>query len=254
MDSWDCPGQVPELSAWAGLTIESELPGGNRNRVLKASLDGRWVVVRHSDHSDGSLMWELRLLRYLQGRGIPVPRIIATDQGQLHAGGWSVQSFVEGRRASVPGDAPVMVETFRRIHRATAGWPQRPGARSASELLAGARGEDIDLTVMPAGLAAAIRQAWRLVGPRGAGVVHGDPGLDNILVTDDDSCVVIDWDEARVDDPGFDLADIDPAGSGRDWCRAAEAWEIAACWRAEPQYAASLVPGFMGAPEDEPSS
>ncbi len=55
----------------------------------------------------------------------------------------------------------------------------------------------------------------------------------------------MDWDEARVDVPAFDLAALpddalaDPSTSGDRQLlrRAALAWEVATCWTVEPDYA-----------------
>ena len=70
-------------------------------------------------------------------------------------------------------------------------------------------------------------------------VVHGDAGGMNALVAPDGSCALIDWDEARVDDPLFDV----PADPGEE--RAALAWEVATCWMREPGYAKRLAVTVM---------
>lgn len=47
--------------------------------------------------------------------------------------------------------------------------------------------------------------------------------------------MLIDWDEARVDDPLFDLKVTEAEEL------AALAWEIAVCWKPEPAYARALA-------------
>ncbi|MCD2104416.1 phosphotransferase [Rhodococcus erythropolis] len=82
----------------------------------------------------------------------------------------------------------------------------------------------------------AVRDAWRsALGSGRVGVVNGDCGPRNAIVDTRGRCVLIDWDEARVDDPLFDL----PSDELEQ--RAAWAWEIATCWSTEPVYAKSLI-------------
>lgn len=71
--------------------------------------------------------------------------------------------------------------------------------------------------------------------PRDRCVIHGDPVGANALITPEGNCVLIDWDEARVDDPLFDLK----LTEGEE--RAALAWEIVVCWKPEPSYARELA-------------
>ncbi|MFI8568747.1 phosphotransferase family protein [Rhodococcus sp. NPDC078407] len=66
--------------------------------------------------------------------------------------------------------------------------------------------------------------AWRGARtPSPTCVVHGDPSAENAIIDERGRCVLIDWDEARVDQPHYDL----PAGP------------------AKPDYAKSLVRDFM---------
>ena len=92
---------------------------------------------------------------------------------------------------------------------------------------------------MPPELVAVVRAAWSALPAAEHCVVHGDAGPGNAIITQDGGCVLIDWDEARVDNPAFDTG-YDPAAR-----RAQLAWEIATCWVAEPRYAKSLVPEFL---------
>jgi aminoglycoside phosphotransferase (APT) family kinase protein len=126
----------------------------------------------------------------------------------------------------------------------TRGWPQRPGAASSRDLLEADQGADVRLDLMPGELVWRIRSAWSPVQVGTPCVVHGDLAASNLLV-DGDAVALLDWDEARVDVPWFDLAAIPaptplplPARVGRDRLTAAAlAWEVATCWVAEPDYA-----------------
>lgn len=146
----------------------------------------------------------------------------------------------------IPGEAlddkddPRLLKALEALHIATTGWPQRPGSRGAHDLLTCDRGGDIDLSSMPMQLVDRIRAAWSgLQMGSNHCVVHGDAGPGNAVLTRDGRCVLIDFDEARVDHPIFDTG-ATPAAR-----RAQLAWEIATCWHAEPHYAQSLVPSFM---------
>ena len=71
-------------------------------------------------------------------------------------------------------------------------------------------------------------------------VVHGDPCAANVRVSAD-GIGLLDWDEARVDHPDLDLADLPsvelPAARYRVARAAVAAWEAAAGWQLEPDYA-----------------
>jgi aminoglycoside phosphotransferase (APT) family kinase protein len=106
-------------------------------------------------------------------------------------------------------------------------------------LLTETRGGDIALDRMPADVVARCRAAWAALPPVEACVVHGDPGTGNVVLTTS-AVGLLDWDEARVDDPRFDLGALpDAAGVGATPAvrRAALAWDVATCWVAEPAYA-----------------
>jgi Ser/Thr protein kinase RdoA (MazF antagonist) len=130
--------------------------------------------------------------------------------------------------------------TLRRIHRLTAGWPQRPGFASTIELLTAERGGDVDLSAMPAAAVAACRQAGEELAGAPQAVVHGDPGAANIRVTEV-GVGFLDWDEARVDCTDLDLAELPvsdlPPGRLKIARTAATAWEAANGWIIEPAYA-----------------
>ena len=95
---------------------------------------------------------------------------------------------------------------------------------------------------MPPEAAARCRAAWTRICHVPTTVIHGDPGKDNILVTDAGP-VLVDWDEARVDAPHFDLAALPDHACplvGDERCvarQAASAWEAATAWRREAGYA-----------------
>ncbi|HEY0453457.1 phosphotransferase [Actinophytocola sp.] len=137
------------------------------------------------------------------------------------------------------GDWPAVARELRRLHSLTAGWPQRPGFRSTTELLTADRGGDVDLTAMPADAVAACRRAWAALGGPHS-VVHGDPCAANVRMSAA-GIGLLDWDEARVDHPALDLADLPDLPGDGVAKSAVNAWEAAAGWRLEPAYARSRL-------------
>ncbi|WP_109472992.1 phosphotransferase enzyme family protein [Ornithinimicrobium cavernae] len=228
--------ELVPLTAWSGLEVMGPLSGGHRNTVLLGRLGEHRVVIRRSRRSAESLAWELDLLEHLHTDGVVVPETVPTADGQRHRDGWHVQLHIDGREPA-PADDQALLAALRDVHARTSGWPQRPGSRSARELLTTEVGGDIDLSAVPPSLRETLRAAWAVVDPQARCVVHGDAGGANALVLSDGRCALLDWDEARVDDPLFDLA----APNEPLHTRAALAWEIATCWVVEPDYARSLV-------------
>jgi len=127
-----------------------------------------------------------------------------------------------------------------RLHDLTRGHRQRPGFRSTRDLLVADRGGDVDLTLMPPRAVAACRAAWAALPELPPAVVHGDPGPGNIRIQDN-TVGFLDWDESRVDNPAVDLAELPVRVLPRDIDAAAklaaEAWEAANGWQAEPDHA-----------------
>lgn len=232
--------QLEELlsSSWPGLKVSDRMSGGARTEVWSGFLRDRAIVLRYSSRSDDSRTWEWNLLKRLNLAGIRVPRLVPTTDGVLDVSGWHVYPYVEGREPDA--DDPRLLGTLRAVHAETVGWPQRPGSVSASTLLTSNSGGDVDLTRMPTDLVEALRDAWRsAMDTHPSSVVHGDCGPRNALIEAKGQCVLIDWDEARVDAPIFDLPTNDLER------RAGLAWEIATCWCTEPSYARSLVGQLM---------
>jgi Ser/Thr protein kinase RdoA (MazF antagonist) len=228
-----------ELEAWGSLRVVGRLGGGNRNEVLEVRRGHERLVARRSWRSAASLCWEVRLLEHLAERGIRVPVVVPALDGRRHVDGVLVMSWLEGRPPRV-GDWPAVAATLRRVHEATRGWPQRPGAASTRDLLTEERGGDVDLAKMPGGAVAACRRAWAGLAGSAEAVVHGDPGPANIRITPA-GVGLLDWDEARVDATDLDLAELPAAGLPPHRLAlvraAATAWETANGWTVEPSYA-----------------
>ncbi|WP_092166643.1 phosphotransferase [Bosea sp. OK403] len=223
------------LSRWGDDVARIEpLAGGVANNVWSVRVRGRLAVGRLGKRSDADLAWETELLQYLDREGLTVPVPIPTADGQLFADGLVVMTYVEGGPPQTEADWRRVADTLRRLHRLTAGWPQRPGWRSSTDLLHAETGTRINLGAMPPEGVARCRAAWaRLVG-RPSCVVHGDPNPRNIHMTAG-RVGLIDWDESRVDVPDLDLV-LPHNAAGLDGvvhdiaAQASAAWEAAVCW------------------------
>jgi Ser/Thr protein kinase RdoA (MazF antagonist) len=223
------------LAQWGDDVARIErLAGGVANDVWSVRINGQLAVARRGARSDADLAWETALLQHLDREGLTVPAPIPTTDGRLFADGVVVMTYVEGGPPTTVADWRRVADTLRHLHRLTAGWPQRPGWRSSTDLLQAETGTRINLGAMPPEGVARCRAAWaRLVGQPTA-VVHGDPNPRNIRITAD-RVALIDWDEARVDIATLDLvlphnaAALDAAThdiAAQAWA----AWEAAVCW------------------------
>ena len=223
------------LAQWGDDVARVErLAGGVANDVWSVRINGQLAVARRGARSDADLAWETALLQHLDREGLTVPAPLPTTDGRLFADGVVVMTYVEGGPPTTAADWRRVADTLRHLHRLTAGWPQRPGWRSSTDLLQAESGTRINLGAMPPEGVARCRAAWaRIVGqPRS--VVHGDPNPRNIRITAD-RVALIDWDEARVDISTLDLvlphnaAALDAAThdiAAQAWA----AWEAAVCW------------------------
>jgi Ser/Thr protein kinase RdoA (MazF antagonist) len=227
------------LAAWGQPEVTGVLGGGNRNTVLDLRLGTRRLVARCSRRDPASLDWEVALLGHLARNGLRVPAVVPSLDGRCHIAGVIVQTWLDGTPPG-PADWPAVAAFLRRLHKVTAGWPQRPGFASTRELLTAGRGGDVDLCVMPAGAVTDCRRAWTRLEGSPEAVVHGDPGPTNIRMSQA-GAGLLDWDEARVDYTVLDLAEIPgsdlPPGTLTAAQAAVTAWEAANGWGIEPAYA-----------------
>ncbi len=223
------------LHRWGDDAVAVEpLTGGVSNEVWRVRIGDRDAVARLGHRTDADLAWETDLMVTLDRGGLCVPVPIPTVDGQRFADGLVVMTFVEGRPPDGEADWRRVAATLRRLHTLTAGWPQRPGWRSSTDLLTAESGTRIDLTAMPAEGVARCRAAWARLAGGTTCVAHGDPNSGNIRITDD-RVGLIDWDESHVDVPELDLVlphDAADLGEVRYdiAAQASAAWEAAVCW------------------------
>lgn len=228
--SWDA------LSNWGPDARRIKpLSGGVANDVWSIELAGRLVVGRLGRRSDDDLAWEAGLLQHLDRQGLAVPVPIPALDGRLFVDGLMLMPYLEGGPPETASDWQRVAEFLRRLHAATAGWPQRPGWRSSGDLLQADQGTRIDLRAMPAEAVERCRAAWARLAGRPTCAVHGDLNPGNVRVTSD-RVALIDWDESHVDVPELDLVLPHNAGGLMEpdldiATQASAAWEAAVCWK-----------------------
>ena len=122
-------------------------------------VNGRLAVSWLGRRSNADLAWETDLLRHLDRAGLTVPVPIPTTDGRLFADGLVVMTYLDGGRPETPADWRRVAGTLRELHRLTRDWPQRPGWRSATDLLHADTGTKIDLGAMPPEAVARCRAA-----------------------------------------------------------------------------------------------
>lgn len=230
----------PELRHWdPDYEVLGPLTGGHRNQVVAVLLRGERRVARRSRRSAAALEWEIGLLEHLATHGVAVPSPLRTTDRERLVGSTIVLPWVGGREPANEDDWYAVAAELGRLHRATVGYPQRPGFRTARELVTHDTGGDVDVRRLPDDVAATCRSAWAAL-PEETSVVHGDPSPGNIRLTGE-RVTFLDWDECRVDSPDLDLAalpiEVLPAERRSAARTALAAWEAASAWVHEPEYA-----------------
>ena len=227
---------TPPLDAWGLTGTAVPLTGGHRNTVLRVGD----FVLKTTRRSEAAIAWLLPVFQRLERYGLRAPHPIRSARGGFIAEGWICEPFVTG----TPCNPLHLRAAWPRVTRSSGNIPQRPGFAAARTLCRMPRGGDIDLTRLPPVLARALRTAWRALDHARPCIVHADLNSSNLILTGD-GIAIIDWDEARVDHPGFDRAAL---GIGtRIETHAALAWEIACSWQLEPHHARTRLRAFTSA-------
>jgi Ser/Thr protein kinase RdoA (MazF antagonist) len=224
------------LALWGrDATCIEPLTGGSSNDVWSVRIDGKLAVARLGTRNDADLAWETALLQHLDHEGLTVPLTIPTRDGRYFVDGLMVMTYMEGGPPETEADWRRVAATLRQLHKATQGWPQRPGWKSSIDFLTADRGTRIDLTAMPPEAVARCRAAWSRLSGRETCVVHGNPTNPGNVRMTANQIALIDWDEAHRDVPDLDLVlaynAADLGAPAHDIAaQAAAAWEAAVCW------------------------
>jgi Ser/Thr protein kinase RdoA (MazF antagonist) len=185
------------------------LDGGFHNRLIRC---GKFVV-RFEQRTVESVEWEHDLLRWL-GEAVPevvVPRIATDGSSFLMVGKGiaTVLAYVEGGRSEALG-AP---DLLARLHQRGAAWSRRdprPGRPSLRDL-DWERNDwwDWELITKPPGLERAYEDLRDWVGSSPSLLtlpIHGDFGVENLIVRDRTIAAVIDWEYARLEWAALELS------------------------------------------------
>ena len=230
------------LANWGAVELLSRASTGSVNDVWSARRGDDEYFVRGSTRGGQALQWELDLLSKAGALGLGVPDVVPALDGRTSVDGVVVFRRVRGERPSSRSDWTLVRDYLLALHDAMADTPQRPGFLSAVDLLAADAGGLVDLGAMPDDAVKRCRGAWSRLEGRTRCVIHGDPAEDNVFIGPS-GAVLIDWDEARVDVPLFDLAalpdEVCPLPEDDRWIarQAASAWEAAITWRRDREYA-----------------
>ncbi|MCA9873537.1 MAG: phosphotransferase family protein, partial [Anaerolineales bacterium] len=153
---------------------------------------------------------EFQLLRRLQDAGIAAPPPHYADPaGALLGKPCLVMGYIEGQLDFAPADLPQAMRQFAhhlaQIHSLTdakLGWPLLPRLGVACPELARPQSDSaLETAPLRRALAAAVRPS----SPT-AVLLHGDYWPGNVLWQAGEITAVIDWEDARLGDPLFDLS------------------------------------------------
>jgi aminoglycoside phosphotransferase (APT) family kinase protein len=239
--STDPPGvSVPDLEGFlrqslpgllrGPLTVEL-LSGGRSNLTyLLGDGSGRWVLRRpplgHVLATAHDMDREFRVLSALHPTQVPVPRPLISAGPEVIGAPFYVMDFTDGavlrdraQLAAFGGTAATtlaqrLIDVLARLHQIDphsvglgelgrpAGYLERQ-LRRWERQLAASHSRDL-----PELAALGERLAQGLPTSQGAGIVHGDYRLDNVVVDPGDGRVlgVLDWEMATLGDPLTDLA------------------------------------------------
>lgn len=228
---------LPDLRSFPAVTLLRPLPGGHRNVAWLVQSGQDLLVAKSTRRDSAQLHWLLPVQRAARQAGFIVPPLLRASCGHFAPHGWTLEPFVKGRHAEL-ADLPALAPALKGFHQAAAPLAQRPGFHSLCDLQRHDQSGDIDLTTLPPDLCQSLRRAWARVSPTTMGIIHGDFGPGNLIMTPQGPAL-IDWDEARLDWLFLDCAVQRSLPS--DQAQAHLAYEIASGWHTEPDHARQLV-------------
>lgn len=204
------------LSAWGGGQILGPLPGGARSAPVLVEVAGRLCVARATETPEPGLRWLRHALEHAKRSGLAVPKMIPTRYGAFTAGGWRVETYLDGVSLSDRECARALRSAINRLHASGFRMPPRPG------IPAHARGGHNTL-------------------------IHGDLHVGNLLRLPSGQLALLDWAEARRDSPLYDLTALarmarQPVAPRHRLAHLA--YEIETGWHTEPAYGRRMARRF----------
>jgi aminoglycoside phosphotransferase (APT) family kinase protein len=204
-------GQLEVLpGGHSGLTYR--LPTGTGAVVIKAVPPGRPAVGRHD------MLRQARILAALTGSAVPVPALIATDEGEP---AWFAMAWANGQAIEPVLDGVELPPGLARSRAFTAASVLAQLHRIDPAVVTGAALDAVSLTdelakwtavlhagpeeFVPRGAVLADSLASQIPAPIGLGIVHGDFRLGNILFDGTGPQALVDWEIWGIGDPRVDL-------------------------------------------------
>lgn len=245
--------ELPNLAAFGHFQTLRPLPGGHRNAVWLVQGRSGHFVAKSTRRTQCQLLWLQGPQMAARSAGFIVPGLVAAPDGQLAPTGWTLEPFVSGV-AATSLDLSQFGPRIESFHKASQQITQRPGFASLRALLREERSGDVNLADLPPDLLLRLRAFWAGVADTPLTAIHGDLGPANVVMTPDGPAL-LDWDEARVDYAFLDTIFVSPLS--KDQTAAHLAFEIASCWRPEPDRARQLIKAltpFGSTPHQQPSA
>ncbi|MFC3077540.1 phosphotransferase [Phenylobacterium terrae] len=236
--AWPLTGGVSAATS----ALEIELPGGERRRFVVRRPGGHYLRdLREAD---------VALLERLGEAGLPAPRPRLLDaEGEIFGQPALVLDYLEGEldfgEADLPGKLDALARQLAAIHAADLSrfLPLLPNLDQRAFAFFARTPEDPDESLGESEVRAALQNRPRPPRSNADVLLHGDFWPGNVLWRDGRISGVIDWEDAAVGDPLYDLAI-----SRLDllWAYGPEAVDpfTAAYARAAPQVDLTLLPWF----------
>lgn len=225
------------MAAW-GLAPSplTPLKGGHRGQVLASATH----VFKSTQLPDPALRWLDPVKAVARRAGFEVPEHLDTRDGQRSHRGWTCAPRLQLSAAS-PEDLAEAQARIGWLHRQSREMPQRPGFLASTAYTHNAHGREVDLRILPPALAQACLRAFAALPKAPLCAIHADLHRGNLGRTPQGTLALLDWTEARLDLPLFDLPPPDQISQ-----TARMAWEMACCWHAEPQRARQIAQDSFG--------
>jgi Ser/Thr protein kinase RdoA (MazF antagonist) len=221
------PDGIAERWGLAPLPPAEPLEGGHKNTLLRCGN----VVLRVEQRDPESIAWEHELTTFLShdvpGVVAPLAALDGSTFAEMDGIVVSVLPFVEGTPLDRDDEAQRLevARLLARLHWVGRVWKRaRPDRPAFADLdLEVNAWWDVRIFEMPPVLARAYERSrtWLAAAPKlGRGAVHGDFYRGNLRVRDSRIRGVLDWEDARVDWPAWELANATwefCKDEGSDW-------------------------------------
>lgn len=191
----------------AGMTaVEVAAPNGESRR---------WVVRRPNaavlNHNPQAAAQEYRLLQTLHAQGINVPAPVYLDEpGAVFNAPCLVLDYIDGAPEFAPVDrsdfARRLAGQLAQIHAARGDFSFLPSLPDDVDILCGPRPALCNVEMQEERIRSALEAAGPPPAAPAAGLLHGDYWPGNVLWRSGEPVGVIDWEDAMVGNPLFDLA------------------------------------------------